>query len=94
MLEGAPGGGHHPEPLLCYSHLMPNRSSKTPDINEVAARIAQTVANQPHKDPLAVELGRRGGLKGGKARARRLSAARRKQIARRAAKVRWSRPVK
>ena len=42
------------------------------------------------KDPVAVELGRRGGLKGGKARAARLSPAQRVAIARRAARARWS----
>ena len=36
-------------------------------------------------------LGRRGGLKGGKARAQRLSPERRKAIARKAAKARWAR---
>ena len=41
------------------------------------------------KDPLAAELGRRGGLKGGKARADNLSAEKRKEIAKKAAKVRW-----
>jgi hypothetical protein len=41
------------------------------------------------KDPLAVELGRRGGLKGGKARAAKLSAAERKAIATKAARARW-----
>ena len=41
------------------------------------------------KDPVAVELGRRGGLKGGKARAAKLSAKRRKQIASAAARTRW-----
>jgi hypothetical protein len=41
------------------------------------------------KDPAAVELGRRGGLKGGKARAEKLSVWKRKQIARRAAQARW-----
>ena len=40
------------------------------------------------KDPLAVELGRRGGLKGGKARAKTLSAEERATIARKAAKAR------
>jgi len=39
----------------------------------------------------AVELGRLGGLKGGKARAKKLSKAQRVKIAQRAAKVRWSR---
>lgn len=38
----------------------------------------------------AVELGRLGGLKGGKARAESLSAKRRKQIASFAAAVRWA----
>jgi hypothetical protein len=43
------------------------------------------------KDPAAVSLGRRGGLKGGKARARSMSAKRRSQIAKAAAKARWER---
>jgi hypothetical protein len=42
------------------------------------------------KDPAAVSLGRRGGLKGGKARAKSLSAKRRKDIAKTAAQARWS----
>lgn len=41
------------------------------------------------KDPAAVALGRKGGLKGGKARADALSAKRRKEIAKKAAKSRW-----
>jgi hypothetical protein len=41
------------------------------------------------KDPAAVNLGRRGGLKGGKARAKSLNAKRRSQIAKAAAKARW-----
>jgi len=40
------------------------------------------------KDAAATALGRIGGLKGGKARARKLSAARRSEIARAAAKAR------
>ena len=38
----------------------------------------------------AVALGRRGGLKGGKARAEKLSAKRRTAIAKKAAEARWS----
>lgn len=45
---------------------------------------------QPVKNPHAVALGKLGGTKGGKARAANLSAARRKAIARKAAKARWS----
>jgi hypothetical protein len=41
------------------------------------------------KDLKAVERGRQGGLKGGKARAEKLTAKRRKQIALKAAKSRW-----
>jgi hypothetical protein len=41
------------------------------------------------KDPKAIERGRQGGLKGGKARAEKLTARRRKQIASKAAKSRW-----
>jgi hypothetical protein len=41
------------------------------------------------KNPAAVELGRLGGLKGGKARAESLTAERRKEIAVQAAKKRW-----
>lgn len=41
------------------------------------------------KNPAAVALGRLGGKKGGKARAATLSARRRREIAKRAAKARW-----
>jgi hypothetical protein len=43
------------------------------------------------KDPAAVALGRKGGQKGGKARAARLTPQQRSEIAQAAAKVRWSR---
>lgn len=42
------------------------------------------------KDAAAVSLGRRGGLKGGKARAAKLSPQRRTEIARAAANKRWN----
>jgi len=44
---------------------------------------------KPEKNPAAVALGRMGGLKGGTARARSLSAKQRARIARKAAKARW-----
>ncbi len=68
---------------------MPKRSSKPQDLNQLAAEIVRQATAQPVKDPLAVELGRRGGLKGGKARAEKLSPRKRRQIARKAARVRW-----
>jgi hypothetical protein len=43
------------------------------------------------RNPHAVALGAIGGRRGGKARAKRLSSARRKAIARKAAKARWTR---
>jgi len=43
----------------------------------------------PDKDPAAVALGRKGGLKGGPARASKLTAERRSEIARQAAAARW-----
>ncbi len=41
------------------------------------------------KDPAAVALGRKGGLKGGKARAEKLSPEKRREIAKIAAQARW-----
>lgn len=52
-------------------------------INEDPSPIAE-------KNPAAVALGRLGGLKGGKARAEKLSAKKRAEIAKKAAKARWS----
>ena len=42
------------------------------------------------KDPAAVALGRKGGLKGGKARAENLTQKQRSEAARKAAQARWS----
>ncbi len=42
------------------------------------------------KDPAAVALGRKGGLKGGKARAAALSPEKRREIAKKAAAARWA----
>lgn len=41
------------------------------------------------KDPKAVERGKKGGLKGGKARAKALTPIKKSKIARKAAKARW-----
>ena len=66
---------------------MPKRSGK--DINEIATSIVSE-ATEKEKNPYAVCLGRPGGLKGGKARAEKLTPEQRKEIARKAAKARWS----
>jgi hypothetical protein len=47
----------------------------------------------PSKNPNAVALGRLGGLKGGAARAEKLSPRKRSQIAAKAAKARWGKKV-
>ena len=64
------------------------------DINQLAKFIADHTTNEDiepsSKNQAAVELGRLGGLKGGKARAAKLSDERRKEIAQLAAKKRWS----
>jgi hypothetical protein len=63
----------------------------TKDINQIAAAIvAKTASAKPKKNRAAMALGRLGGLKGGKARAESLSAARRKEIAKKAATSRWA----
>jgi hypothetical protein len=50
----------------------------------------QTEDNEPdNRNPAAVALGKLGGSKGGVARAMKLSAERRKAIARKAAEARW-----
>ena len=73
---------------------MPKRSSNEQDVNQLAANIVSRVtgdhqAAPPAKNPAAVMLGRLGGLKGGNARAAKLSAERRREIARKAARARW-----
>ena len=65
-------------------------------MNEAAFRVMQEATGEGprlsvDKNPAAVELGRLGGLKGGKARAAKLSADERSEIARRAARARWNR---
>jgi len=77
---------------------MPERSRKRPrDVNELGRLIVDLAtgnAQEPNpdegKDPAAVALGRKGGLKGGKARAAKLTAEQRSESARKAARARWS----
>ncbi|MEZ5405115.1 MAG: hypothetical protein R3F23_02750 [Verrucomicrobiia bacterium] len=64
------------------------------DINQIAFSVVQSATSEKPKNPAAVALGRLGGLKGGKARAAKLSAAKRKEIARKAALKRWAKKSK
>ncbi len=74
------------------------KKSKTPiDLNKLAAFIVDQATSEvkpqdeekPQKNQAAVELGRLGGLKGGKARSEKLTPEQRKEIARKAAEARW-----
>jgi hypothetical protein len=81
---------------------MLKRSSKRniADINLIAASIVARATGEtatttkPEKNPAAVALGRLGGLKGGKARAEKLTAKKRSEIAKKAAKARWSSSIR
>ncbi|HYO92254.1 MAG TPA: hypothetical protein VEQ40_11485 [Pyrinomonadaceae bacterium] len=81
---------------------MHKRSSTPNDVNQLAKSIVDLVTGEPiveealskeetrsEKNPAAVALGRLGGLKGGKARAEKLSAKKRSAIAKKAAETRW-----
>jgi hypothetical protein len=65
---------------------------------KLIAEKSQPESEQPEesieetKNPAAVALGRLGGLKGGKARAAKLTKEQRSEIAKKAAKTRWAKP--
>ena len=73
-----------------------NKPKRPRDTNQLAKSIVDLATGETEdpdpyngKDPAAVELGRKGGLKGGKARAKALTAKQRSDIAKKAAKARW-----
>ena len=78
---------------------MAKTSKRKLDMNQLAKSIVDNATreaadkaqpkDEPVKNPAAVALGRLGGLKGGKARAKALTAKRRSEIAKKAAKKRW-----
>lgn len=59
-------------------------------IGDIATGQVQDVQPDDGKNPAAVALGKLGGAKGGKARAKSLSKEKRSQIAKNAALKRWS----
>jgi hypothetical protein len=79
---------------------MPERSRKRPtDPNELAKQLVDEATGQAPafnpdegKDPAAVALGRKGGLKGGKARAANMTPEQRREAAKKAAAARWAKP--
>ena len=90
---------------LCYPQSMAKRKKKEHDFSVTAYQIVQQATGQDEpeleqeekaelidgKNPHAVALGRLGGLKGGKVRAEKLTPEQRKEIAQKAAKIRWNR---
>jgi len=70
------------------------------DLNQWAKRMVEIATGEADdreptpeeqgKDPAAVSLGRKGGLKGGKARAAAMTPERRAEIAKKAASKRWN----
>lgn len=71
----------------------PNKSKRPRDINQLAAQIvAEAVGDaEPYEpeDKSKNQGTRLGGLKGGKARAEKLTPEQRKEIAQKAARARW-----
>jgi hypothetical protein len=74
-------------------------AKKHKDVNQIAKSIVdiatgesknETPKQDDGKNAAAVQLGRLGGLKGGSARAKSLTAERRAEIAKKAAAKRWS----
>ena len=80
---------------------MPKAPKRPRDLNQWAKRMVDIATGEASdreptpeeqgKDPAAVSMGRRGGLKGGKARAKKLSPEERSAAARKAASARWAR---
>jgi hypothetical protein len=77
---------------------MPDRSRKRPrDPNQLGKLIVDIATGEVEdtpeddgKDPAAVALGRRGGRKGGKARAAKMTPEQRSESAKKAAEARWT----
>ncbi len=76
---------------------MEKKPKRPRDISQLAKFIVDQATDedkpkepeQPEKNKAAQELGRLGGLKGGKARAEKLTEEQRKAIAQKAARTRW-----
>ena len=81
----------------CHTRPMAKRPPRPRDPNQLAKLILDiTTGEVPNDSPkgpdsAAIQAPRKGGLKGGKARAKKLPSKRRAEIARRAATARWAR---
>ena len=75
----------------------PAKGKRPTDLNKLAFSIVEdSIAEDAPPDDLksvrAVELGQRGGKRGGPARASSLTAEQRSEIAKKAAQARWAKP--
>lgn len=78
---------------------MAKKAKQPKDVNQLAKSIVDQVTEEKTPEEIsqaeakaaAAALGRLGGLKGGKARAQKLTAKRRSEIAKKAANARWKR---
>lgn len=76
------------------------KAKRPKDTNQLAKLITDIATGETEdtkpaegKNPAAVELGRLGGLKGGKARASKLTPEQRQEIAKKAAGKRWNKKL-
>jgi hypothetical protein len=82
---------------MTYDLSMEKRKKKEHDFSVNAFRVVQEATGQVEPKPTkkknfdAKALGHKGGLKGGRARADKLTPKQRKEIAQKAAKARWER---
>ena len=86
---GASNNGPQQEPRKKRPRDAAQLAKLVVDIATGEVEDREPTREEQRKDPAAVSLGRRGGLKGGKARAKALSAKKRKEIAKMAARARW-----
>lgn len=90
---------HTRSSIIWFSMADEKRRGRPRDPNQLAKLIVDMATADVHdriltpdgRDAVAVALGRRGGLKGGKARAAALTPERRREIALKAATTRWGR---
>jgi hypothetical protein len=72
---------------------MAKRARNPRDLNALAASIVQQATDEtpPQPESTQAQAGRKGGVKGGRVRAQRMTAEERSESARRAARARWDR---
>lgn len=88
MLERS-GSGDYPDRMATKPKRPRDTNQLAKLITQIATGEADDIKTDDGKNPAAVALGRKGGLKGGKPRAESLAAAERSAIAKRAATKRW-----